>query len=252
MAKLVLKFDNAVQKELPLLEATVTIGRLADNTLQIDNPAVSGHHCRVVLDERHYFVEDNNSTNGTYVNNHRVTRAELKNGDELLIGKHIVAFEDASEDSERVTLSGVQSRPDATMVLDTRKAQELLAQAKPAAPAPAAAPSAPAPAAAAASKDRVGTLTVLDGKTDQNQYVLTGKLTMIGKSDMATVKLKGLFAPKAAAVINRREGKYFLAAAEKSIKVSINDSPLESAHHEIADGDIIEIAGVKMAFAYND
>ena len=243
MAKLVLKFENVVQKELPLLEATVTIGRLADNTLQIDNPSVSGHHCRILLDEQHYVVEDNNSTNGTYVNSKRVTRGELKNGDELLIGKHIVVFEDADEDSAHVTLSGALPRSDTTMVLDTRKTQEFLAQ------------KAPAPAAAAPTapvKDRVGSLTILDGKTDHNQYVLTGKLTMIGKSDMATIKLKGLFAPKAAAVINRREGKYFIATAEKSVKVTINDEPLASAQHEIADGDIIEVAGVKMAFSYNE
>jgi pSer/pThr/pTyr-binding forkhead associated (FHA) protein len=250
MAKLVLKLEGVVQKELPLLEATVTVGRLADNTLQIDNPAVSGHHCRIVLDQQEYFVEDNNSTNGTYVNGHRVTRTQLKNGDELMIGKHTVVFEDAAEDSGHITLSGALPRSDTTMVLDTRKAQEILNPKPPAAPAPSAAPAAAAPAAAA--KDRVGTLTVLDGKTDQNQYVLSGKLTMIGKSDMATIKLKGMFAPKAAAVINRREGKYFLAAAEKSVKVSINDSPLDGPHHEIADGDIIEIAGVKMAFAYNE
>ena len=251
MAKLVLKFEGVVQKELPLLESTVTIGRVADNNLQIEHPSVSGHHCRIFLDQQHYFVEDTNSTNGTHVNNHRVTRTQLKNGDVLLIGKHTIDFEDAAEDSDRVTISGVMARPDSTMVLDTRKTQEFLAQAK-SPVAAASTPAAAAPTPAAAHKDRVGTLTVLDGKTDQNQYVLTNKLTMVGKSENATIKLKAMFAPKAAAVINRREGKYFIAAAEKSVKVSINDTPLQSAQHEIADGDIVEVAGVKMAFSYNE
>jgi hypothetical protein len=100
-------------------------------------------------------------------------------------------------------------------------------------------------------KERTGTLTVLAGKTDQPQYVLTGKLVMIGKSDMATIKLKGFFAPKAAAVINRREGKYFVAPAERSAKVKINDADV-GAQRELNEGDILEVGSVKMTFSYND
>lgn len=248
MAKLVLKFENAVQKEVPLLDGAVTIGRLPDNILQIDNPAVSSRHCRVVFEGGHYLVEDNNSTNGTYLNKQRITRAQLKNGDELTIGKHTVAFADPVDAGLATKkLEVPMARVDKTVMLDTKKAQEMLAAAK-AAGAMAAATGAPPPAPA---KERVGTLTVLDGKTDQSQYVLTGKLIMIGKSDMATIKLKGFFAPKAAAVINRREGKYFVAPAEKSVKVKINDAPV-SAQQELSDGDILEVASVKMTFSFGE
>ena len=103
----------------------------------------------------------------------------------------------------------------------------------------------------APSKDRTGVLTVIAGKTDQSQYLLTGKLSVIGKSDMASIRLKGWFKPKVAAVVNHRDAKYFIAASEKDIKVKINDE-LIAGQHELSDGDVVEVAGVKMTFAYNE
>ena len=243
MAKLLLKFENTVQKEVPLLDGTISIGRLPDNNLQIDNPAVSSRHCRVFFEGDGYVVEDNNSTNGTFLNKQRITRSQLKHGDELTIGKHTVRFEESADSGAVTKKITPVPRVEKTVMLDTKKAQEMLAQAKAAGATASMPPIQP--------KERTGTLTVLAGKTDQPQYVLTGRLAMIGKSDMATIKLKGFFAPKAAAVINRREGKYFVAPAEKSAKVKINDADVGS-QRELNEGDILEVGSVKMTFSYND
>ena len=81
MAKLYLKFEQAVLKEYDLKDgASLTIGRLPDNNIHIDNLAVSGHHARVVWETDHFVLEDNNSLNGTFVNNRRVSRVPLKHG----------------------------------------------------------------------------------------------------------------------------------------------------------------------------
>ncbi len=69
-----------------------------------------------------------------------------------------------------------------------------------------------------AAKDRIGMLSILEGKTDQEKYVLTGKMTMIGKSSMASIKLKGFFAPTTAALISKRDNKYFIAPSESRAK----------------------------------
>jgi len=99
MAKLFLKFEQAVLKEIPLSQGVTTIGRLPDNVIQVDNLAVSGHHAKIYWDKDKFVIEDNNSLNGTYVNNARVNRRTLKDGDNVLIGKHILAFkEDWRED----------------------------------------------------------------------------------------------------------------------------------------------------------
>ncbi len=94
-------------------------------------------------------------------------------------------------------------------------------------------------------------VTIMSGKTEHSQYTLSGKLTVIGKSDMASIKLKGWFAPKVAAVINKRDGKYYVAASERDIKVKVNEE-LISGQHELNEGDMVEVAGVKMTFGYAD
>lgn len=241
MAKLFLKFEDAMLKEFPLSQGVVTIGRLPDNSVQIDNLAVSGHHAKVFFEGGHYVLEDNNSLNGTYVNNHRITKAILKHGDQVLIGKHTLLFQEEVQKPAEVTQRMVRPTPpvptlESTVVLDTRKAKEMMA-----APHEAAAP--------ALAREHIAMLTVMAGRTDQPQYVLSSKLNVIGKSEMASIKLKGWFKPKVAAVINHREGKYYIAPSEKHVKVKINDEVI-GGQHLLTEGDIIEVAGVKMTFAY--
>jgi len=250
MAKLYLKFEQAVLKEYDLKDgSSVTIGRLPDNGVHIDNLAVSGHHARIVWEADHFVLEDNNSLNGTFVNNRRVSRTPLKHGDNILIGKHTLSYWDEARRSagdvphaEPTHASPPVPAMEATVVLDTRKAKEMIAQ-----QAHAATPG----AAAVPAKERIGLLQVMDGKTDQHQYVLSGKLTVIGKSDMASIKLKGWFAPKVAAVINKRDGKYFIAASEKDVKVKVDGAEI-AGQKELNEGNVIEVAGVKLSFGFGD
>jgi len=79
-AKLSLKFYDNVLREVALSGGVVTIGRQPDNLLRIDNPIVSGHHARIFWENNHYVLEDNESFNGTYVNNHTVSRRCLVMG----------------------------------------------------------------------------------------------------------------------------------------------------------------------------
>jgi predicted component of type VI protein secretion system len=217
---------------------------------------VSGHHAKIYWEVDHYTLEDNNSLNGTFVNNRRISKTALKDGDQVLIGKHTVLFKDEGDQGSHghgpEKAMPMVPTLEATVVLDTRKAKEMLAHQTPTPP-PAAPGAGPAHATAPPPppKDRTGVLTVLAGKTDQGQYVLTGKLSVIGKSDMASIRLKGWFKPKVAAVVNHRDAKYFIAASEKDIKVKINDE-LIFGQHELSDGDVVEVAGVKMTFGYNE
>ena len=75
--------------------------------------------------------------------------------------------------------------------------------------------------------------------------------TEAARHPASSIKLKGWFKPKVAAVINHRDGKYFIAASERDIKVKINDE-LIAGQHELSDGDVVEVAGVKMTFGYNE
>jgi len=78
----------------------------------------------------------------------------------------------------------------------------------------------------------------------------TVKMIMIGKSSMASIRLKGLFAPKSAALISKRENKYFIAP-EPRVKLRINGEEVYS-QRELAPGDVIEIGKMKAAFSFQD
>jgi len=96
----------------------------------------------------------------------------------------------------------------------------------------------------------VATLIVRSGRTNQREYVLSDKLTVVGKSAMATVKLKGWFAPRAAAQINRRDDQsYYIGAADKTPTVNGN---LISQPTKLTSGDVIKIAGIELEFVYRD
>ncbi len=259
MAKLYLKFEQngQVLKEVFLSQAATTIGRLPDNSVQIDNLAVSGHHARVAWETDHYVVEDLGSLNGTYVNNERVGKATLKHGDLVKIGKHVGEFKNESAvPNFAVAAKTGPSAPklEATMVLDTRQAREKLADKN--GPSAGSGPlgiSRPAWMAEpfAATKDRIGLLDILQGKTDQQKYVLTGKMTMIGKSSMASIKLKGFFAPTTAALISKRDNKYFISPSESKARLKINGEDVAS-QRELNAGDVIEVGKVKAAFSFQD
>ena len=68
------------------------IGRQADATVCLESQAVSRHHARVLCDSGNYFVEDLNSSNGTYLNGKAIKgRVLLQAGDEVHLGEYVLS-----------------------------------------------------------------------------------------------------------------------------------------------------------------
>ena len=241
MARLVLKFDAAVLKEVPIGSRPVTIGRAPDNDIPIDNLAVSNYHARVYTEAGRLVVEDLDSLNGTFVNDLRVERATLRDGDSILIGKHHIVVDERHDAAVPLDAGRKVAAPkvDETVVLDTKQRRELLQQTT-------AAGERSQPTSARA---RVPSLIVLSGKTDQKNYLLSSKLTVIGKSSMATVRLRGWFAPQVAAQISKGEDGYYLGRADRVPKV--NGEPI-TGPTRLNDGDLIAVGGVRLNFLYRD
>jgi len=267
MAELFLKFEDRVLQELLLSGGTVTIGRQPDNVVRIDNPAVSGHHAKVYSEGDHYVIEDSESFNGTYVNGQRISKVVLKDGDNVTIGKHTIEFRDevrpvaAPYGTLGTAGDGQQPKPpqlDRTVLLDTAKAKEMLAKAAAAASSAGSVvvrrvsvvPSQPPVNPAIAVRQTIGTLTIVKGRTDQQHYVLTSKLTLIGKSKMAGIRLKRWFGPQVAALIYQAEDGYFIAASGDKVKIKVNDTVVEDGQKQLEAGDVIEVAGVKAVFGF--
>lgn len=80
-----------------LREGNTTVGRHPESDIFLNDVTVSRHHCRFVTGDDELSVEDSGSTNGTYVNDERVDNADLKAGDEVLVGRFhfVVAHGDA-------------------------------------------------------------------------------------------------------------------------------------------------------------
>src|SRR5271156_2549908 len=92
-----LSLDGQVLAEYNMNKERYTIGRLPDNDIRIDNPAVSGHHSLIINILNDSFLEDLNSTNGTYVNGKLIKKHALQHGDVITAGHHQLRFVEDDE-----------------------------------------------------------------------------------------------------------------------------------------------------------
>lgn len=256
MTKLILSMDNLVLKEIPLSKERTTIGRKASNDIQIDNLAVSGEHAVIVTILNDSFLEDLNSTNGTFVNGQQVKKHFLQNNDVIELGKYRLKY------INEATQHASQADFEKTMVLRPdmiRKAAEQPGGGKsPEAPHPqadlappiapvAAAALQPTPAAkpapvqaaatsAAADVTPLGAIQVLNGSNAGRTLDLVKSLTTLGKPGVQV------------AVIARRPQGYFLTHVEGAKMPTVNGVAIDTQAHELKDHDVVELAGVKMEF----
>ncbi len=232
MPRLLLKFSGMVLKDIPLDKPQVTIGRKMDNDVVIDNLAVSGHHARVIEENGTHFVEDTGSTNGTFLNETKIEKQRLQPGDQIRVGKHVLIYEDETSTTQIKPAPAAVPDRDKTVLApslsDTKKSK--LAAADDALPG-----------------GKIGVLLVVAGQTDKNEYKLPARVSVIGSQDTAVVKLTGWFAPKVAALISRTETAYVISLSEESKKILVNGAPIHG-RGDLKDGDLIEVAGVKMYF----
>jgi predicted component of type VI protein secretion system len=105
MAKLVLSLDGVVIKEVQLTKDKTTLGRRPYNDIVIDNLAVSGEHAVLQMIGAEVFIEDLNSTNGTYINGKAIKKQQLRANDVIEIGKYKVKFlADEHQDYEKTMI----------------------------------------------------------------------------------------------------------------------------------------------------
>lgn len=232
MPKFLLQFEGAVIKEIQAKDE-ITVGRKPDNDIVIDNPAVSGHHCKILRVGDTFFVEDLNSTNGVFLNAKKVSKAGLQNNDVIGLAKHALKFiDDRPEPLAVTTHVPIASSADATMMISPQKQQELAA------------------AATNAARKKPAVVRVLKGVVDQVEFELKNRSTSIGKSDHVQIKIKGtgLFgsAPESAAMIAHHQDGYFLIPVKEKY-VKLNGKPINQKEL-LRDGDVIQAGGTTLKF----
>jgi pSer/pThr/pTyr-binding forkhead associated (FHA) protein len=234
-AKLILSLNNSVLGEFALDKERIILGRKAENDIQVDNLAVSGQHAAIITILNDSFLEDLDSTNGTYVNGKLVKKHALKNGDVITIGKHELKYvnDEASDEDDEF---------EKTMIIRPRMAGHAAAAAKaeehapPAATASAARAGAPGAAAPASDANLpLGKIQVLSGPGVGKELELKKALITLGRPGVQV------------AVITRRPQGYFITHVEGTHPV-VNGDSIGAQARQLKDHDVIELAGVKMEF----
>jgi len=227
-AKLILSLNNSVLGEYPLDKERVVLGRKAENDIQVDNLAVSGQHAAIITILSDSFLEDLESTNGTYVNGKLVKKHALKNGDVISIGKHELKYvnDEATDEDEF----------EKTMIIRPGMAGHTAAAAKAQEQVPAAAPPAAGGGAAAAEVSLPnGKIQVLSGPGAGKELELKKALITLGRPGVQV------------AVITRRPQGYFITHVEGKHPV-VNGESIGGQARPLNDHDVVELAGVKMEF----
>ena len=226
-AKLILSLNQSVLGEYSLDKERMTVGRKPDNDIQVDNLAVSGKHAAIITILNDSFLEDLESTNGTFVNGKLVKKHALKHGDVITIGKHELKYvnENATRDQEF----------EKTMIIRPGTADHAAAAAKAEAQAP------PSDKEADAADLPLGKIQVLSGQFKGKELELNKALQTLGRAGTQV------------AVISRRPQGYFLTHIEsdgdgKRYPV-VNGEPIGAKAYQLKDSDLIELAGIKMEFS---
>ncbi|HEY7754198.1 MAG TPA: FHA domain-containing protein [Steroidobacteraceae bacterium] len=245
MARLILSLDGQVLAEYNMTKERYTIGRLPDNDVRIDNAAVSGHHGLIINILNDSFLEDLNSTNGTYVNGKLIKKHALTHGDVITIGHHHLRFVDSQVESQE------QDEFERTLVIQPGQVNEARLRAateqvappstpSPAQPAaqPAARPAAAAPAEKGAPA-RPAKLQVLSGQFAGRELELAKTLTTLGRPGVQV------------AAISRRADGYYVVHVESAKPGDfplVNGQPIGPQARRLHDNDVVTLAGVKMGF----
>lgn len=221
MPKMIVSIDGVVIKEVQLTKDRTTLGRRPYNDIVIDNLAVSGEHAVLQLTGNEVYLEDLNSTNGTYVNGKAVKKQLLQNNDTVEIGKYKIKF--------------INEAPGATFEKTMIIKPGMVPPMPPKAGVPAAAPAAKAPAAAEGAAANAS-IKVLSGAAAGREVPLVKVVTTIGKPGVAV------------AAITKRAHGFVVAHVEGSNKPTLNGQAIGPEPVALKDGDMLELAGTQMQF----
>jgi len=233
---LILSLDGTVLAEYNMNKERYTIGRLPDNDIRIDNPAVSGHHSLIINILNDSFLEDLNSTNGTYVNGKLIKKHALQHGDVITAGHHQLRFvedDEAQQDEfektmviqpsarpvERIRAAVAGAAPHTATSTGTTGARRTLGNGTPAI--------------------KKAKLQVLSGAFAGRELELTKALTTLGRPGV-----------QVAAITRRSEGYFIVhvdAEGEDNFPL-VNGAKIGAQARKLADNDVIQLAGVKMGF----
>ncbi len=228
MPKMIVSIDGVVIKEVQLTKDRTTLGRRPYNDVVIDNLAISGEHAVFQMTGADVFIEDLNSTNGTYVNGKAAKKQQLHNGDTVEVGKYKIKFvgEAVSDGFEKTMM--VKAGPGGLAGMASSVAGHSAMGATGARPT--------MMATGAGGSVAQASIKVLSGAASGREVPLTKVVTTIGKPGVAV------------AAITKRQHGFVVHHVEGAGNPSLNGTPIGTDPVSLKNGDLIELAGTQMQF----
>jgi len=218
MPEFIVKFEDKIIERVVTEKQRISIGRTPDNDIVLNNRGVSRKHALIEFSNNSALVIDNESLNGTFVNNRKVTEEVLKDNDLITIGKfNIVYHPDVQKEDKLADLDG-------TMVLKTKKQKDLLEK---------------------DAKEREltnkagGSVLIGEANTPIGEFALNRPVTTLGKAHFVNIRVKGWLLPAIQAKIVKEKDGYALVNLGRQGKTRVNGEPVEK--HSLKNDDLIQI-----------
>ncbi len=229
VARLILTYNTKVVSNHQLVpERELTIGRDPESSIWIDHSAVSQQHANIIIDDKGLFIHDLGSTNGTIVNDEKMTSCQLAHQDWIVIGKHLLIvdlYETLSlEAAARLLKSETvdSANADGTLMIERDQFRS--------------------------NEINLDVLKFESGEIDDLE--LTDKPVYIGKNKDAEIVIKGFwafFAGEPTAKIEKHSGDYYLEFVSGLLKPKINYTPIQKPT-KIKNLDVVTIGSLTMQF----
>jgi pSer/pThr/pTyr-binding forkhead associated (FHA) protein len=217
MPKMIVSIDGVVIREVQVTKDRTSVGRRPYNDVVIDNLAVSGEHAVLQMSGNEVYLEDLNSTNGTFVNGKAVKKQLLNDSDMVEIGKYKIKYVNEASSAGAVdkAILSLSSHP---AELSANSAAEVI------------------PPAGEVGFSGAAAIKVLSGAAAGREVALVKVVTTIGKPGVAV------------AAITKRPHGFVVVHVEGTNKPTLNGIKIDAEPVLLSHGDVLELAGTKMQF----
>jgi pSer/pThr/pTyr-binding forkhead associated (FHA) protein len=218
MPEIIIKYDDKVIERVVLEKKRISVGRTSDNDIVLENRGVSRKHSQIEFNDNAAVIMDNESLNGTFVNNRRITEEVLHDHDIITIGKYTLIY------NSEVTRQDSCAALDGTMVLKTKKQKEMVEQDK-------------------MEKEIVhrmgGSVLLGEENADFSEFRIDNNVTTIGKAKFVHVHAKGFLLSGIQAKIVKEADHHIIVNLGRKGKTRVNGE--ETNRQNLKNGDIIQV-----------
>ena len=226
MAELIVKYDDKVIERIVTEKKRLSIGRTKENDIVLENRGVSRKHAMIELNDNAAIVIDNESLNGTFVNNRKITEEVLRDQDIITIGKYSLTYN--SQSSQDTDTAGDF---DGTMVLNTKQQKKLLENDK-------------------IEKQIIqkygGSVLLGEENAEFSEFKIDRDVITFGKAKFVHIKVKGFWVSGIQAKISHENNCYVLSNLGKKGKTKVNGE--EVSMYNLKNGDIVTVGKSSFKF----